>query len=1142
MRLKRLTYFLPLILFLALSWPEAGSRVLNKDSESFAAKLKRGIQHDLHRDFHNARSHWPQSVQERNESFSIDEQDAILFQYIIANLIQSLQQSISVVSDLIRICGDTLAGVMSGMVKATGGLLNLASKVLYYVSAKLDASQENSPAFLGNFTSKCAFGLKKAAPFLHYAGEACIYSGEILESMTLGLGEAVQDSYWGLEVVSNSTQVIISFLLQIDEVDSIASMRRRMARSKLSSGITDDSVPAEEAPEASTVNKSLSNGSVRHIRNILHTRPHSELNMHIMDSKKPFKSSIDVKLGKEWIAPDAAVISALDPPSSSAQNLPNDEIIHNSEQSTNNKQTHNYTTYNATNLVLKVRHVWSVLVNKTSNIAKQLSNHTHSIYLADAASSTIHTDEVIELESDDLLAETVLPPTTNYYTLVEEIPQLLTENTIYTLSLSYRILQTLIILLVQLYTTVVAAQGTESSQGAFFLLALVATYIISIIPFQSMRAKICTLLCFVTLVYCSFITTEQIQRDKLIHNTSVQSAHSLLLQQAQQRHHRSVNPKLFDNVIRDSSSLYSSSEYAEISTAGEAYVQSDDVITSPHYEHTPTQDVYSNINHHTSHQLPSTANINYTDLSIANNTTNYTTTLLFDDAIWLNTLLTSIWDINDAHFKTHGLGAYLNEVYEEYVNIELNNIPPSVANIRLKSFDLGRAAPLFKGVRVFRVRDHVCMKQNIQSEFGTKTAAATNENSNITSKASVDRIHDTILAKLWQSIEKSSSPFWSTNSGSTNNSTNTDNNRNSSDSVSGDSVNDGGGIDPSAPTSTSTASAPAETLPTAATPAASQAALLLSYQHILSQFSADCDSLIIEMDTIFLSSNMNIVLTLRQALKSAFPEITATLSEVSLSGQLRLKVKLTPDYPFVGDGQLSFLSAPQLGFSLSGLGGIELSSVPYAFQWVNSSMHYVLEQYTAPKYMELDIRHTLCATCDLPLVPAHDLGKVLKHGVTTAAEKLKQAAAKAKVLWAKVDTTGRQWASHLHTAVRVAQHHVQQGIQHVQHTIDAHTARSIHHQDRTSSGNSDSEGEGQVTSVPEEQRGLHFTRYKSFETVEESDMHPELKNEEGENKREGEKEIISKASALWKKGQSKWKEAVQNIGNDRSVNELVYLL
>ena len=81
----------------------------------------------------------------------------------------------------------------------------------------------------------------------------------------------------------------------------------------------------------------------------------------------------------------------------------------------------------------------------------------------------------------------------------------------------------------------------------------------------------------------------------------------------------------------------------------------------------------------------------------------------------------------------------------------------------------------------------------------------------------------------------------------------------------------------------------------------------------------------------------------------------------------------------------------------------------------------------------------------------------------------------------------------------------------MQHTIDAHTARSLHHQDRTSSGSDsegEDEGEGETTSVGEEQRALHYTRYKSFETVEESDMHPELKNEEGENTQGGEKEII----------------------------------
>ncbi len=53
--------------------------------------------------------------------------------------------------------------------------------------------------------------------------------------------------------------------------------------------------------------------------------------------------------------------------------------------------------------------------------------------------------------------------------------------------------------------------------------------------------------------------------------------------------------------------------------------------------------------------------------------------------------------------------------------------------------------------------------------------------------------------------------------------------------------------------------------------------------------------------------------------------------------------------------------------------------------------------------MELDLRHTLCATCDQPLVPAHDIVKVLKTGVSSAADRLKHAAAKARVLWAKMD-------------------------------------------------------------------------------------------------------------------------------------------
>lgn len=41
------------------------------------------------------------------------------------------------------------------------------------------------------------------------------------------------------------------------------------------------------------------------------------------------------------------------------------------------------------------------------------------------------------------------------------------------------------------------------------------------------------------------------------------------------------------------------------------------------------------------------------------------------------------------------------------------------------------------------------------------------------------------------------------------------------------------------------------------------------------------------------------------------------------------------------------MSAPQLAFSITSFGGLELSTVPYAFHWVNSSMHWLLEQVSA---------------------------------------------------------------------------------------------------------------------------------------------------------------------------------------------------
>lgn len=104
---------------------------------------------------------------------------------------------------------------------------------------------------------------------------------------------------------------------------------------------------------------------------------------------------------------------------------------------------------------------------------------------------------------------------------------------------------------------------------------------------------------------------------------------------------------------------------------------------------------------------------------------------------------------------------------------------------------------------------------------------------------------------------------------------------------------------------------------------------------------------------------------------------------------------------------------------------------------------------------------------------------------------------------------GRKWAAQLQHISRLAQQHLQRGVRHVQHTIDAHTAHTLRTLDsKVPSGDSDVHlsgdgGEGEGIN----QRALHFTRYKSFETIEESDMYPELKKKET-SRRESGKEFL----------------------------------
>ena len=142
----------------------------------------------------------------------------------------------------------------------------------------------------------------------------------------------------------------------------------------------------------------------------------------------------------------------------------------------------------------------------------------------------------------------------------------------------------------------------------------------------------------------------------------------------------------------------------------------------------------------------------------------------------------------------------------------------------------------------------------------------------------------------------------------------------------------------------------------------------------------DCVHLILDFDFVYASRDMDIVFTLRsEDIKSMLPEAQVKLSEVLMSGLMRVDMEITDDYPFIGTATVSFLAPPsldatiELGHGVTGFGlssGIDVNSIPGVWRFLNSTMTTMLAQYTEPipsssrAKTQVDLRHTICPYCD----------------------------------------------------------------------------------------------------------------------------------------------------------------------------------
>jgi hypothetical protein len=818
-----------LLLSLCL-WQESSGRVLNKDNESLTQKLEK---RDLKPDIHQIRMKYHSQVEQPGVVYSVDEQDALLFQYIILSMLHSMQRSIRLLSTLIRVCGDTFAGVLSGVVKATGGLLSLAANVMWFVSSKL-ALPQSVPQILGNLSANCAYGLRNSANMLYGLSEACIWSGEILESVSLGLGEAVQDSFWGLETVSKSSNILVNFLLQIES--TVNSTAAQLV--PLSGGVTNSSVyTGELAPAAApavasttaeasgideddTLQQSLKEELTRHSGGILH---HHQQHGGITSTSR----AIEEKLGKQWVAPtDTAVDTGTtvdtDTDLDEAAEQGSSDIDHNisthhqrlHDGNTGNKPTHGVG-WGLGSFLTGVSGAW------TEEPLRKPGKDKHSDALgrlpvgwedwqawvkgaAEDAVSLLHyavfelpshigKESVIAWGKVNIYGDAAIVYGSHVLTRVVESMATLTWATV-----------------LEAITTAAAGPATAedtASQGLFLLTALSATFVISTLPFRTMKWKVVTVAVFAAVVYVSFTATESVQRGRIAERAKVEATHTLLQQQTAQRDRRQRRS------------------------------QESAILGHPT---TPTADAST-----------------------------WQEDFEFDDATWLNGALSSMWEVLDPQLGTGGLGPYISEMYADMVSTELGKVPPGVANVKLKRFELGHSAPLLKGIRVLRVRNESCLARALEGQLH---ASSTPQSTGIGARAGEYNLlrQDGLLAHVLDYVQHSevlrAHPF----------------------------------LKALYPQKTTGSSAPAPTGVHRAGTASNQ-----SKMPFLDQFSARCDRLVVEVDAVYASRDMGVALSLRSNdLKTLVPEVTVTLSEVHVAGQLRLNISLTSEYPFLGEGQV----------------------------------------------------------------------------------------------------------------------------------------------------------------------------------------------------------------------------------------------
>jgi hypothetical protein len=719
--------------------------------------------------------------------------EAIVMKNLIIRIFHIMERSLKVSSRGLRILGDTAAGLASTVLRSVGGVMNVLATLIGKLSDSVDGAIPKDPMgkalVIGDSRTNLVTTLKNVAKLMSGMSHACIWGGEITETLTSGLGEAVEDSFRGLELITRAGHRAVHFIFMNDFVHEEGSDTMSKAPNKTA--------------------HSLSH-TIRHMPTLA-----------ILDESEDYPSdefanSLQEKsdqLAHELQAELAHIrklgFSAGSPTSGSSQHKE-------ASKDRGSTQTDSVGGYRAQSSKAPLAD------DKTNSNDDEMSGMLTGIndWVSWAEQQFTHTI------SPHLLLRTDHGTASDWNDWLDQA----------TFGMGLLTLLT----------------------AALFVLV----WSVALVSFESAQRKASCLFLLLLFTAMSLLWVEYHQRRRLIHRTASSAVATYLSQQVEGFQYHPTD-LLEDELFYEDGSMV----VVKITNQG-----------------------WYNL----------TANEKQQAENIA----------------WANIMVSSLWTMYGNDIDIHGVGSYVNDLYEEMLTEALSNIPPGIANLRLKRFDLGTNPPFLKAIKGLTYRNHSCIRR-LEDEL----LSASSPNDQQDPRVHYDGTKRGFAAKVaeWEARFLRSSPF----SGSTWSST-----KRVDDPLTGleeryvslmeqfmASLFQSRGAKsarrarqahkrsmPRASSASSSRSSPANALDQDGT-----LEMFDTGKGLFDHFSVDCDRLILDLDFVYMSKDMDIVLSLRPSdLRSVMPDVSVTLSEVRLVGEVRLAIQLTKDYPFFGNATVCY--------------------------------------------------------------------------------------------------------------------------------------------------------------------------------------------------------------------------------------------